>query len=149
MYMSKNSHRKHEQKIKHNSSVQHVPEEDIFTQHKGWSELLIALIIFALGLFFMVPVYSAVTVNVQFGILIIFALAVLAFVVTHWRKQKKYANQHKLPLLENFVYLSIVSILLIAIIIQVINRSLDLWLPAILVVAVLLKVVLTSRVNKE
>lgn len=147
--MSKNSHRKHEQKSKHNSSIQHIPEEDIFTQHKGWSELLIALIIFALGLFFMVPVYSAATVGIQFAMLIVFALAVLVFIITHWHKQKKYSAQHKLPLLENFVYLSIVSILLLAIVIQVINRSLDLWLPAILIVAVLLKAVLTSRINKE
>lgn len=151
--MSKNSHRKHEQRSKHNpqhgSATKRVPEEDIFTKHKGWSEVLIALIIFALGLFFMVPVYSATTVGTQFAILIIFSLAVLVFIITHWHKQKKYSSQHKLPLLENFVYLSIVSILLLAIVIQVINRSLDLWLPAILVVAVLLKVLLTSRMNKE
>lgn len=147
--MSKNSHKKHEHKISSQNTPSHIPEDDIFTKHKLWSEILIALIIFALGLFFMVPVYSAVTVNVQFAVLIIFALAVLVFVFTHWRRQKRYANQHKLPVLENFVYLSIVSILLVAIIVQVVNRDLDLWLPAILVLAILLKVFVTSRMNKE
>ncbi len=147
--MSKNSHTKHEQKSKHSSGVQQIPEEDIFTEHKGWSEVLIALIIFALGMFFMVPVYSAATVNLQFAILTIFGLAVLVFIFTHWRKQKKYSHHNQLPVLENFVYLSIISILLVAIIIQVVNRSLDLWLPFILIIAVLLKVFLTSRMNKH
>lgn len=151
--MSRNSHRKHEYKSKHslhkNTTNQEIPEDDIFVEHRGWSEVLIALIIFALGLFFMVPVFSATTVNIQFALLILFVIAVLLFVVTHWRKQKQYSAQHKLPLLENFVYLSIISILMIAIVIQVVSGTLDLWLPVILVVAVLLKVLLTTRVDRK
>ena len=149
LYMSKNSHRKHEQKVDHSKKPSHIPEEDVFTEHKTGSEILIALIIFALGLFFMVPVYSATTVNMQFAILILFSLAVLVFIFTHWRKHKRHAEHDQLPLLENFVYLSIVSILLVAIIIQVVNRNLDLWLPAILIIAVLLKTLLISRMNKS
>lgn len=147
--MSKNSHRKHEQKVDHSKKPSHIPEEDVFTEHKTGSEILIALIIFALGMFFMVPVYSATTINMQFAMLILFGMAVVVFIFTHWRRQKKYLDHHQLPVLENFVYLSIISILLVAIIIQVVNRSLDLWLPAILIVAVLFKTLLISRVNKS
>lgn len=152
--MSKNSHKKHEAKKHKNQhqttqKVVHVPEEDVFTEHRFGSEVLIALVIFALGLFFMVPIYSASTVTVQFVMLAIFMLAVLAFMVTHWRKLKRQKDHPEMPLMERFVYLSIVSILSIAIIVQVITHTLDLWLVAILVIVILLKVLLTSRAIKK
>lgn len=152
--MSKKSHKKHEAKKHKNQhqtaqKVVHVPEDDVFTEHRFGSEVLIALVIFALGLFFMVPVYSASTVTVQFVMLAIFMLAVLAFMVTHWRKLKRQKDHPEMPLMERFVYLSIVSILSIAIIVQVITRTLDLWLVAILVIVILLKVLLTSRAIKK
>jgi len=52
-------------------------------------------------------------------------------------------------LMERFVYLSIVSILSIAIIAQVITRTLDLWLVGILVITILLKVLLTSGLGRK
>ncbi len=152
--MSKNSHKKHEAK-KHNNQhqhaqkVAHIPEEDVFTEHRFGSEVLIGLIIFAMGLFFMVPVYSAYTVATQFALLAVFMIAVLAFVVAHWRKLKKQKDHPEMPLMERFVYLSIVSILSIAIIAQVITRTLDLWLVGILVITILLKVLLTSRMSRK
>ncbi|MBA3679225.1 hypothetical protein H0W80_03505 [Candidatus Saccharibacteria bacterium] len=150
--MSKASHKKHEAK-KHNNQHQHaqkvvhIPEDDVFTQHRFGSEVLIGLIIFALGLFFMVPLYSASTVVLQFVLLAVFMLAVFAFIVVHWRKLKQQKNHPEMPLVERFMYLSVVSILAIAITIQALTRTLDLWLVAILVIVVLLKVLLTSRLS--
>lgn len=150
--MSKASHKKHEAK-KHNNQhqhaqkVAHIPEDDVFTQHRFGSEVLIGFIIFALGLFFMVPLYSASTVALQFVLLGAFMLAVLAFIVVHWRKLKQQKNHPEMPLMERFMYLSVVSILAIAITIQALTRTLDLWLVAILVIVVLLKVLLTSRLS--
>ncbi len=150
--MSKHSHQKHEQKKqnkKHSTNIDQIKEDDVFTEHKLGTEILIALIIFALGLFFMVPIYSASTVAFQFVLLTFFMLAVLVFVVTHWRKLKHQKSQPQMPLMERFIYLGTVSILAVAICMQVINGSLDLWLPAILIVIVLFKVLLTSYVNKK
>jgi hypothetical protein len=74
---------------------------------------------------------------------------VLAFIVSHWRKLKKHKDNPEMPLMERFVYLSIVSILSIAIIAQVITRTLDLWLVGILVITILLKVLLTSGLGRK
>lgn len=151
--MSRNSHKKHEahqsHKSSHTNSVQPIPEDDILTQHKFGSEALIALIIFALGLFFMVPVYSASTVAVQFILLALFMVAVLVFIVTHWRRLKRQKNHPQMPLMERFIYLGTVSILAVAICVQVLSGTLDLWLPAILVIIVLLKVLITSHAYKK
>lgn len=151
--MSKKSHKKHEAHQGHKNhksdSIRSIPEEDVFTEHKFGSEVLIALIIFALGLFFMVPIYSASTVTIQFVLLALFMLSVLAFVVAHWRKLKRQKPHPQMPLMERFVYLGTVSVLAVAICVQVISGSLDLWLPAILIVIILLKVLLTSYANKK
>ncbi len=150
--MSKKSHIKHEQKKynnKHRTNIEPIKEDDALTEHKFGTEVLIALIIFALGLFFMVPIYSASTVVFQFVLLAFFMLAVLVFVVTHWRKLKHQKSHPQMPLMERFIYLGTVSVLAVAICVQVVNGSLDLWLPAILVVIVLLKVLLTSYANKK
>ena len=151
--MSRNSHKKHEahqsHKSSHAKSLQPIPEDDILTRHKFGSEVLIALIIFALGLFFMVPVYSASTVAVQFILLALFMVAVLVFIVTHWRRLKRQKNHPQMPLMERFIYLGTVSILAVAICVQVLSGTLDLWLPAILVIIVLLKVLITSHAYKK
>lgn len=151
--MSRKSHQKHEsqqhRKQNHSASTEKIPEEDIFTEHKFGSEVIIGLIIFALGLFFMVPIYSASTVAFQFVLLALFMLAVLAFIVTHWQKLKRQKNHPQMPLMERFVYLGTISILAVAICVQVLSGTLDLWLPAILIIIVLLKVLLTSYAAKK
>ncbi len=148
--MSKKSHQKHEAAKHHKQhsrtqTIKPIPEEDIFTEHKFGSEVIIALIIFALGIFFMVPLYSASTVAFQFVALTLFMLAVLAFMITHWRKLKKQKDHPQMPLMERFVFLGTISILSVAIVVQVLSGTLDLWLPAILIVIILLKVLLTSH----
>ncbi len=151
--MSRNSHKKHEAKQSHHNHKDHtvrtIPEDDVFTEHRFGSEILIALIIFALGLFFMVPIYSASTVAVQFTLLALFMLAVLVFIITHWRKLKRQKDHPQMPLMERFIYLGTVSILAVAICVQVLSGTLDLWLPAILVIIVLLKVLITSHAYKK
>ncbi len=145
--MSRTSHSRHEAKHtkpKHkNPQFEPIKEEDIFTEHKFTSEILIALVIFGLGLFFMVPAYSALTVNGQFLLLAAFMLVVLVFAVTHWRTRPKHDT--KLPLVERMVFLSVIGLLSIAIIIQVFMHNLDSWLIMILVLTILLKMLLTSR----
>jgi len=148
--MSQHSHQKHEAKKKHSSATStRVVDDDLLTEHRFGTEILIALVIFALGLFFMVPVYTATSAPLQLFFLGIFMLAVLAFVITHWRKLKRQKDHPQMPLMERFVYLSVVSILSVAIVVQVLSRSLDLWLPAILIVIILLKVLMTSRIGKQ
>ncbi len=145
--MSRTSHARHEakhKKPKHkNSQAEPIVEEDLFTEHKFTSEILIALVIFGLGLFFMVPAYSALTVNGQFVLLAAFMLVVLVFAVTHWRARPKHNAQ--LPAVERMVFLAVISLLSIAIIVQVFMHSLDSWLIVILVLIILLKMLLTSR----
>lgn len=148
MTMSKNSHHKHEQKVKHQHSSPHVSEEGALVEHRFGTEVLIALVIFAMGLFFMVPFYTAVSAPLQMALLILFMIAVCIFVVVHWRKLKHQKDHPQMPLMERFVYLSVVSILSVAIVVQVLSRDLDLWLPAILIIVVLLKVLLTTRAPK-
>lgn len=97
----------------------------------------------------MVPVYSASTVAVQFILLALFMVAVLVFIVTHWRRLKRQKNHPQMPLMERFIYLGTVSILAVAICVQVLSGTLDLWLPAILVIIVLLKVLITSHAYKK
>lgn len=150
--MSKTSHQKHEQKNqnhKNRTKIKHIPEDDVLTEHKFGTEVVIGLIIFALGMFFMVPFYSATTAPIQLAILALFMLAVLAFIITHWRKLKKQSNHPQMPALERFIYLSIVAILSVAIFVQVLTKSLDLWLVFILVIVVLLKIFLLSRTNRN
>lgn len=150
--MSKHSHQKHEQKKqnhKHRANNEPIKEDDVLTEHKFGTEVVIGLIIFALGIFFMVPVYSATTAPIQMVFLVIFMFAILAFIVTHWRKLKIQKNHPQLPLLERFAYLSIVSILSVAILVQTLTRTLDLWLVFILVLVILIKIFLLSRMNKS
>lgn len=150
--MSKTSHQKHEakhKKPKHkNPQFEPIKEEDIFTEHRLGSEIIIALVIFGLGLFFMVPFYSALTVNLQFALLIVFMLVVLGFAITHWRNRPKTTTA-KLPLVERVVFLAAIALLSIAIIVQVIAHNLDTWLVLILVIIVLLKILLTSRYSDK
>lgn len=151
--MSKKSHQKHEakhKKPKHSKpQFEHIEEEDIFTEHKFGSEIIIALLIFGLGLFFMVPAYSALTVNMQFGLLILFMLVVLGFAIAHWRNRPAKNDANKLPMVERVVFLAVIALLSVAIIAQVIMHSLDVWLIAILVIVVLLKMLLTSHYTKK
>lgn len=145
--MSRTSHARHEskqKKPKHKSpQIETIQEEDLFTEHKFTSEILIALVIFGLGLFFMVPAYSALTVNGQFVLLAAFMLVVLVFAITHWRARPKHNT--KLPTVERIVFLAVITLLSIAIIVQVFMHSLDSWLIVILVLTILLKMLLTSR----
>gem|GEM_PF-1750491 len=148
--MSKKSHKKHEAKQAHHKTLPaHVEQDDLFTQHHLGSEILIGFIIFAMGLFFMVPFYTAASADYQLVFMLIFMLTVLVFIVSHWRKLKKHKGNPEMPLMERFVYLCIVSILSIAIFIQVVTRSLDLWLVGILIIAILLKVLLTSGLKRK
>lgn len=151
--MSKKSHQKHEskhKKPKHNKpQFEHIEEDDIFTEHKFGSEIIIALLIFGLGLFFMVPAYNALTVNMQFGLLTIFMLVVLGFAIAHWRNRPAINDANKLPMVERVVFLAIVALLSVAIIVQVIMHNLDVWLIAILVLVVLFKMLLTSHYSKK
>ncbi len=150
--MSRASHKKHEQKQQNHAKrtqIKHIAEDDMLTEHKFGTEVVIGLIIFALGMFFMVPFYSATTAPIQLAILALFMLAVLAFIITHWRKLKKQSNHPQMPALERFIYLSIVAILSVAIFVQVLTKSLDLWLVFILVIVVLLKIFLLSRTNRN
>jgi cation transport ATPase len=149
--MSKTSHARHEAKHKKpqhkNPQFEKIEENDIFTEHKFTSEIIIALVIFGLGLFFMVPAYSALTVHWQFALLLVFMLVVLGFAITHWRSRPaKAAN--KMPVVERVVFLAAIGLLSLAIIIQVLMHNLDVWLVAILVIIVLLKMLLTSRYTK-
>ena len=149
-HIRKNSHKKHEAKqVHHKSAPAHIKEDDMFSNHRFGSEVLIGFIIFAMGLFFMVPFYTAASADYQLIFLLFFMLMVLAFIVSHWRKLKKHKDNPEMPLMERFVYLSIVSILSIAIIAQVITRTLDLWLVGILVITILLKVLLTSGLGRK
>ncbi len=145
--MSRSSHARHEakhKKPKHkNPQVEPIQEEDLFTEHKFTSEILIALVIFGLGLFFMVPAYSALTVNGQFVLLAAFMLVILVFAVTHWRSRPKHNTP--MPAVERAVFLIVIALLSIAIIVQVFLHSLDSWLIVILVLIILLKMLLTSR----
>ncbi len=148
--MSKTSHKKHESIKRHtNAAPSDISEEDVFTEHRLGSEVLIALIIFAMGLFFMVPIYSSATVSFQSVLLAIFVLSILAFVVTHWRRLKKQKDHPAMPLMERFVYLSVVSVLALAVVIQFLTKTLDVWLVAILIFIVLLKVLLTARLGRK
>jgi len=150
--MSRTSHQKHEAKHKkpahQNPRFEEIPEEDIFTEHRFSSEIIIALVIFGLGLFFMVPAYSALTVNWQFALLVVFMLVVLGFAIAHWRNRPKNGT-NKLPLVERIVFLAVIALLSVAIIAQVIMHSLDIWLVVILVLTVLLKMLLTNRYTKK
>lgn len=150
--MSKTSHQKREAKHKkpaHKASgYEPIKEEDIFTEHRLGSEIIIALVIFGLGLFFMVPIYSALTVNLQLALLVVFMLVVLGFAITHWRNRPK-TTTNKLPLVERIVFLVVIALLSVAITTQVIMRNLDVWLVFILVLIVLLKILLTSRYIKK
>ncbi len=149
--MSKTSHARHEAKHKkpkhNNSQIEPIQEEDLFTEHKFTSEILIALVIFGLGLFFMVPAYSALTVNGQFVLLAAFMLVVLVFAVTHWRSRPKHNTP--MPAVERAVFLVVIALLSIAIIVQVFLHSLDSWLIVILVLIILLKMLLTSRYQNK
>jgi cation transport ATPase len=146
--MSKKSHAKHEAKHKKPAhkkpQFEKIEEDDIFTEHKTFSEIIIALVIFGLGQFFMVPVYSALTVNIQFALLVVFMLVIAGFAITHWRNRPKNTI-NKMPAVERAIFLTVIGLLSIAIIVQVIMRSLDIWLVAILVIIILLKMLLTSR----
>lgn len=147
--MSKHSHQKHESKVKHhNQQTPHINEEGGLVEHRFGTEVLIALIIFALGLFFMVPFYTTVSAPIQMALVVVFMLVVVSFIVTHWPRLKHQKDHLQMPLIERFVYLCVVSILSVAIVAQVLSNDLDLWLPTILIVIVLLKVLLTTRSPK-
>ncbi len=148
--MSRTSHAKHEHKKSNNQHQAHSRQaENTNEPSKFGTEVMVGIMIFALGMFFMVPVYSALTVGYQFALLIVFMCSVAAFVFFHWRKLKRTElNHQKLPILERFVFLSIITMLSVAIIIQALNRDLDVWLVVILVLAILIKIFAEARLNK-
>lgn len=144
--MSKTSHSRHEKSQKHQAkSTPHVSDrENMIRENSFGADILIAILIFALGIFFMIPAYSALTVHGQAILLGVFILAILIFVITHWRRHR--GRDHKdLPPVERLVYLASVSLLAIAIVVQALNKTLDIWLVFILVMIVLLKMLLVSR----
>lgn len=120
-------------------------QKDIFAKHKFGSEVLIGLIIFGLGMFFMVPFYSTTTAPLQLVLLGLFMLAILVFVITHYKNLKSHQSQKQLPLIERFVYISIVAVLSLAIVIQFFSGTLDIWLVFILIFVVLFKIFLLAR----
>lgn len=120
-------------------------QKDIFAKHKFGSEVLIGLIIFGLGMFFMVPFYSTTTAPLQLVLLGLFMLAILVFVITHYKNLKSHQAQKQLPLIEMFVYISIVAVLSLAIVIQFFSGTLDIWLVFILIFVVLFKIFLLAR----
>lgn len=157
--MSKKSHAKHEakhKKPKHHSATkpESIAKEDIFSEHKTGSEIIIALLIFGLGIFFMVPIYSALTAPGQLALLVIFMLAIFLFAALHWRRgaplssdpAEVHPSEH---LIGQFVYISALALLSIAIIIQFFSGGVDLWLVAILVLLVLIKVFVSSHFKRK
>ncbi len=83
--MSKNSHAKHEHHKKASNDSFETPHEDYKAGVFG--DVIIGLLIFGLGLIFVLPFYFVLKGSAQVFVMVIFVLIIIVFALFMWHKK--------------------------------------------------------------
>lgn len=136
--MSKASHRKHEHKqSKHQPQPLGDHIDTSFHEPSAWTDAGIVICLISLAFFFLVPFATVMPTALVFAILVLFALVIVVFMAMTWKARPTSGSHQRHIEAGHVTYLAAVFLLSLGVVVQVLRRQLDWWLPAILIALVI------------